>query len=454
MIKLKRIAAALTAVAMSCAIMTGCTDTSYVMTAGDDKVNAGVYIYNMLSEMSNQMMKMQYIDGITKDFFDQKVDNKSFSDYLSEYAESSTKEYMAVVDQFDKLGLELTADELKEINKNVSDQWENSSEFFESEGISKDSVKLVYKAAKMREKIFDYFYEEGGKEEVKKEDIVSYLNENYVRYKMISISKSTDEDKDKAEKADKESKAKRDKYLEKAENVSFDEFDKIIDEYNNESKAESESSSDSSSSADESSSAAESSSESSADSTESSQADSSAEDTSSAASDDTSSQAETTESGSDDSLAEIDESSSEADSSTADSSADSSSESDESKDPYENEQFVNYGKMDDDKKKTDSGKLAEHVHSMKVGKAETYEDDNAYYILIKGNVKDRSSEYAEENRSDMLQKMKGDDFKAKLTKWVEALKIQENSKAISRYTPKVVYDKQEKYQSENNNNNQ
>ena len=83
--------------------------------------------------------------------------------------------------------------------------------------------------------------------------------------------------------------------------------------------------------------------------------------------------------------------------------------------------------------------------------ATAYEDDNAYYILIKGDIKGRDTEYAKDNHEDLLKEMKSDEFQKKLTSWVEKLDIKVNNKAIKRYTPKVVYDKQTEYYSKNNN---
>lgn len=45
--------------------------------------------------------------------------------------------------------------------------------------------------------------------------------------------------------------------------------------------------------------------------------------------------------------------------------------------------------------------------------------------------------------------MKSDDFQSKITSWVDELNITVNNKAIKRYTPKVVYDKQTEYYSKN-----
>lgn len=423
MAKAKKITAALTAALLCTASLTSCSDTSYVMTAGDSKINAGIYIYNELTEMSYQMTMMYYQKGIKKDYFDQKVDGKAFDEYLSDYALTATKEYAAVVDKFNELGLTLSDEDIKSINDSISSTWDSQGEFYESEGISKESVKLALKGSKMREELFDHYYAEGGEEAVSDDEMVKYLDDNYLRYKSISFAKTkastdssssaTDSSTDSADAANEEAKAKRDEFLEKAQGVSFDDFDCIIDEYND--YVASKKAADSSSATD---------------------SDSSASD-SSTTSDDTSSVAE-----SDTSSAE---SSSAADS---DSSTDSSSSE---PDPYANEKMANYGAMDDSQKDTTNGKILKEVSGMSTDVATAYEDDNAYYILIKGDVKDRDTEYAKDNHEDLLKEMKSDEFQKKLTSWVEKLDIKVNNKAIKRYTPKVVYDKQTEYYSKNNN---
>ncbi len=437
MAKAKKITAALTAALLCTASLTACSDTSYVMTVGDSKINAGIYIYNELTEMSYQMTMMYYQNGITKDYFNQKVDGKAFDEYLSDYALTATKEYAAVVDKFNELGLTLSDEDLKSINDSISSTWDSQGEFYESEGISKESVKLALKGSKMREELFDHYYAEGGEEAVSDDEMVKYLDDNYLRYKSISFAKTkastdssssaTDSYTDSADAANEEAKAKRDEFLEKAQGVSFDDFDRIIDEYND--YVASKNATDSSSATDSDSSALDS-------STASDDTSSVSDiDTSSTASDDTSSVSDST-----------------ADSSTAASDTDSSADSSSSApDPYANEKMMNYGTMDDSQKDTTNGKILKEVSGMSTDVATAYEDDNAYYILIKGDIKDRDTEYAKDNHEDLLKEMKSDEFQEKLTSWVEKLDIKVNNKAIKRYTPKVVYDKQTEYYSKNNN---
>jgi len=442
MAKAKKITAALTAALLCTASLTSCSDTSYVMTVGDSKINAGIYIYNELTEMSYQMTMMYYQKGIKKDYFDQKVDGKAFDEYLSDYALTATKEYAAVVDKFNELGLTLSDEDIKSINDSISSTWDSQGEFYESEGISKESVKLALKGSKMREELFDHYYAEGGEEAVSDDEMVKYLDDNYLRYKSISFAKTkastdssssaTDSSTDSAAAANEEAKAKRDEFLEKAQGVSFDDFDSIIDEYND--YVASKKAADSSSATDSDSSAADSS--------------TASDDTSSVSDIDTSSTASDDTSSVSDSTAE----SSTAESSTAASDTDSSTDSSSSApDPYANEKMMNYGTMDDSQKDTTNGKILKEVSGMSTDVATAYEDDNAYYILIKGDIKGRDTEYAKDNHEDLLKEMKSDEFQKKLTSWVEKLDIKVNNKAIKRYTPKVVYDKQTEYYSKNNN---
>ena len=433
MAKAKKITAALTAALLCTASLTSCSDTSYVMTVGDSKINAGIYIYNELTEMSYQMTMMYYQKGIKKDYFDQKVDGKAFDEYLSDYALTATKEYAAVVDKFNELGLTLSDEDIKSINDSISSTWDSQGEFYESEGISKESVKLALKGSKMREELFDHYYAEGGEEAVSDDEMVKYLDDNYLRYKSISFAKTTastdssssatDSSTDSADAANEEAKAKRDEFLEKAQGVSFDDFDSIIDEYNDYvASKKSSSAADSDSSATDSSTAS--------------------DDTSSVSDIDTSSTASDDTSSVSDSTAES--------SSTVDSNSSTDSSSSEP-DPYANEKMMNYGAMDDSQKDTTNGKILKEVSGMSTDVATAYEDDNAYYILIKGDIKDRGTEYAKDNHEDLLKEMKSDEFQEKLTSWVEKLDIKVNNKAIKRYTPKVVYDKQTEYYSKNNN---
>ena len=101
--------------------------------------------------------------------------------------------------------------------------------------------------------------------------------------------------------------------------------------------------------------------------------------------------------------------------------------------------------LDDEAKESITGKLAEFIHGLDYDKAAAYEDDSFYYIVIRGDVTENSAKYAETNRDNLVQTMKGDEFQAKIDSWVDEIGISENKEAIKRYTAQAVLDKQNDY---------
>lgn len=391
--------------------MSGCTDTSYIVKYGDEKVKSGVYLMNMFNEMTYQMYMMKYMQGVQEDFFDQEVEGKSFSDYLLDKAKQSTNECVAVTAQFDKLGLTLTEDEEKQLNDSIKQAWQSSSELLEKEGISKESMKYVYAADTKKERLFVYYYGNDGVEAVSDDELKAYVDENYIRYKSISFPKSTNEDETEKAKENEEQRKLRDEYLAKALGVDFKGFDDIIKEYNDY------------------------------------QAEKAAEETATDAEDTTM-------------LPQMEDAAVENDEKTVgdavaedtDETADLDEAADElataEEDEFANELISNYGGMSDEDKESDTGKLYAAIDALDFGKAAAYEDDSNYYIIIKGDITERSAKYASDFRDNLVRTMKQDEFQAKIDSWITEFGIELNSDSVRRYTPKEVYNRQQEYNDE------
>lgn len=230
---LKKTAAVLSAVMIS-ATLFGCSDTSYIMKADGKEVKAGVYLNYVNTQMQSQIYNLQN-SGVTANFLDQKIGDEDFSDYVADAAMTSTKEHVAISAKFEELGLEFDEDTIKEINTTVNDTWTDYKDTYEEQGVSKDSFKEIVTNSYKKSKIFNYYYGEGGEEEVTDEDITAYIEENYLRYKVLSFPKTTSGDEE-----DTETKADYEKYLEKAQDVDFAGFDALIEEYDAEQATESE----------------------------------------------------------------------------------------------------------------------------------------------------------------------------------------------------------------------
>lgn len=256
MSKLRKIAAFSVASIMAVS-MAGCSDMSKIMTVDDVEVNAGIYINYMLSEYTEQTYSLSGSGAATSaNYLGQEIENDEgkkvkLGDYLPDYAYEQTLDLVAVDKQFEKLGLEFSAKDNEEINSAVKNYMESMTEEYLSEqGISKDSVTKFFTAEKQKQLIFYHYYGLGGEKAVSNDDIKNYLKDNYVRYKMISIPRTTEattaaststsneatttqspEEQTKAsKKADKQAKSIADKYLKLAE--KNDNFDQVISQYN------------------------------------------------------------------------------------------------------------------------------------------------------------------------------------------------------------------------------
>jgi hypothetical protein len=368
--------------------------------------------------------------------FDQEIDGKDFKTYVKDTALENTKEFAAVNAKFDELGLELSEEDLQTISDNVSSAWEYSGDLYEAEGISKDSLTQCYQLSYKRSAIFDYYYAEGGIEEVSDDDIQTYVNENYMRYKCVSIAKSTNEDEDAAAEENEELKTLVDGYLAEAEDLDFAGFDTIIDEYS-EYQAEQA--------------AAEEEAEEAAE-----EAVEEVEETEEEAVTELESEADETESSEADTDSEIaedtDESEAEDEAVTDESEADSDEDAEEEEeDPYANETVMMYTDALDSDSDSYDETYAERIQAFKdaeYGVATLYENDSYYYLFITADVAERT-DYVEDNKDTLLDEMKGDDFDALVKDWVDALDLSVNDKAIKRYTVQEVYDRETDYYSSN-----
>lgn len=420
---LKRLAAGIVSVAMAATMLTSCDNGRYVMSYGDTDVNSGIYIYNIVSEMLNQQY-MLYFKGSSNGVMEEKVDGKDMAVYLEENAMKMTKEYCAVTEKFKELGLELSADDNKSISASATNSYNSQKDMYDELGISKESIKLMLAESLMKEKIFDYYYGKDGKQEPSEDDIVKYIEDNYVRFKVITISKSTKTDDDEKEKENKEKQELADKYYKQAEGKSFDSFDEVIEDYKKyveeQEKAESGDDSSSSNITDVTSSG-----------DDSSSADSSSADSSSNKVGDTDSSSQTDSSSEDDHDHDDDE------------------DSDSSTSKYPNESMINYAMYDEDTLGTENGKLLTKIKEMSQGKAEKFENDDGYYIIIKGDVSQRSKEYASDNHSTLLSEMFDKTFTETIAQWAEDLDIKVDNDSIKRYSAKSLYNKYTDYVTKN-----
>lgn len=213
----KRITASITAAALTAAsvlTLSGCSQSvSRAMTVNGEDIPAGIYILYSGHAYADATQKLKEeqpdldtsADGF--DYYNQTVDGISFADYVKRETENYCKRHTAVNDVFSDLGIEFDEETRDEANDVWQAQWDfdvssySSStafsylkgantlgDYLESIGVSKSSFRDYMINTYRASEIFEHYYSEGGTEEVPKDDIRKWIDENYSLTRYFSIS--------------------------------------------------------------------------------------------------------------------------------------------------------------------------------------------------------------------------------------------------------------------------
>lgn len=211
----KRILSAVTAVVLAVASVmgfSGCSSqVNYAMEIDGEKIPAGLYILfsGYAYQQAQQKLTEEQPDLDTSksdfDYTAQKVSDMDFMDYVKQETLHYCKRYVAVEKLFDQLKITFDSDEKSDINDAVNSQWDYEvpdwistsmpyikgfatvGDYYESIGVSKSSLKLYITDTMKATKVFNYYYGEGGVEEVSKADKEKWLEENYALCRYFSI---------------------------------------------------------------------------------------------------------------------------------------------------------------------------------------------------------------------------------------------------------------------------
>lgn len=195
----------------------GC-DRGYIMTVDGMDIRNGVYLMLLRSEYSEAKTKYSEetsaaanaTSSDTSDdttsaeslpITDVKIEGKNGSQWIKDEAMLAVLRHVAVQRKCEEYGIKLTDEELKEITDNISENWDAENqylkyiygystlgEYYESQGISKESVVEVNKVNELQTKLFEYYYGEGGELAVDQETFTKYLKENYSMVKLYKFT--------------------------------------------------------------------------------------------------------------------------------------------------------------------------------------------------------------------------------------------------------------------------
>lgn len=453
----KKIAVLLTSAAVLLSA-TGCgtgKNTSWAARYEDYEASAGIFIYY---EMSAYYQAVNQAAGENEnlDKTDVKalkatqIDGKDMLTWIQDEATDSLRKYLAVQAEFDNRGLELSQDEISEINSAVESSWGYYGSYYEQNGIGKESFKKITELSYKSAALFKSYYDEGGTDAVPKEDVEKYYDENYARVKYIAMELKDADGNSLDDDGKAEIKAMADDYVERANNgENFDDLIAEYSEYQAELTATDET--------DETDAVAETTTEEETaavteiaetdaenDLTEKDMTVSEAEAANSDNAEDVA--ADETDSSSDDETVttlEDAETTEETAAETGDSSdeeAVTTAETDESSDEttenaYPNEQII--------KKGSDDSYSPSEIVNKAIFNQTTYDeaffiddtDNSIYYVAVRYDLLAREDLLADDNLLTILNEMKGDDYNDELLKIVTIDDVTLNDSSYKRYDP-------------------
>jgi hypothetical protein len=220
----------ITAILMSAAILASLSacgeSTRWGAKINGKELKAGIYIYYSMNAYYDAQ---EFLKEGQTDVFAINIEDKPAVQWMQDKATENMQEYVAVEEKFDELGLTLSDDQIKSAENMIDQMWQYYGSYYEEHGISKQSNVDIRINALKKEAIFNYYYGEGGTEEVAEDTIRQYMTDNYAYVNYIAMQLKDGEGN--LLKSDGKAKIKKmaEDYIERAKNG--EDFNKIAAEY-------------------------------------------------------------------------------------------------------------------------------------------------------------------------------------------------------------------------------
>ena len=127
---------------------------------------------------------------------------QTLSNAIIESAKDQYMSYLYIEETFRSLGLQLTAEEEKEVDRIIQQDWvalygnDGLNTIRQTLGMSYDEFRGLMACNIKSEKILDYYYGEGGPNEITQQEMKDFFDNNYVRFKyVVKMTKDSDGNK-------------------------------------------------------------------------------------------------------------------------------------------------------------------------------------------------------------------------------------------------------------------
>ncbi len=181
----KKCAAVLTAGAMALSMAACSSDTSWIMRKDPLEMPVGVYINNLIQSYYEATT---LVEDAEQDVLSQQIEGQDAEDWIQQNAIDETKKAMAICSEFNARNIAFSQEQLLSCQEQAASYYEQAGDNLEKNGISQDSIELLYQIAYMKTQLFQALYGEAGEDPVSEEELRDYYNENYIKMAVKTFS--------------------------------------------------------------------------------------------------------------------------------------------------------------------------------------------------------------------------------------------------------------------------
>lgn len=185
---MKKIASGALALLMAASLTACGGDTSWAYRSENATVTSGMYVGLSIQALNSAFA----VDGYdsSKSPFKQDLEGKDGTQWIQDKAAELSREYLAVEEKFQEMGLSFTDEEESSFNNNVELYWTTlgMSSTYENEGCGKESFTKILRNSAKKNKIFEAVYGEGGEKEVPVDELKTIFTTDYAKGTYITVS--------------------------------------------------------------------------------------------------------------------------------------------------------------------------------------------------------------------------------------------------------------------------
>lgn len=164
--------------------LAGCVNHNWSVKTDNEQVSAGVYIYYMLTAYNDAVTKL---DDETQDVLTATIDGKTGKQWILDEARSYCKRHFVVKKLCAERNITLSTEDVSTIDYTINYMVQYYGTFYESAGISIESVREVYENSYLYSDLLYSYYDGDGEKALKEEDIKKHFSETYFAYKVLEV---------------------------------------------------------------------------------------------------------------------------------------------------------------------------------------------------------------------------------------------------------------------------